>query len=52
MFERALTLIQSAWCRYLRFSAAPRGFLFIPLIIMGGRLVFRVIMNTWNMLED
>jgi len=26
-------------------------FLFVPFIIMGGRLVFRVIMNTWNMIE-
>lgn len=25
--------------------------LFVPFIIMGGRLVFRVIMNTWNMIE-
>ncbi|GEM_PF-4579504 len=25
---------------------------FLPLIIMGGRLVVRVILNLWNMLES
>ena len=28
------------------------AFFFWPLIIAGGRLVFRVIFNTWDMLED
>lgn len=27
-------------------------FFFIPLIIMGGRLAIRIIMNTWNMIES
>lgn len=52
MKAKALKVIQNAWHGYLRFSASPRGFLFIPLIIMGGRLVARIIMNTWNMIED
>ncbi len=48
--EKFLKAVQNAWCRYLRVSNC--GFLFIPLIIAGGRLVARIIMNTWDMLES
>jgi|GEM_PF-1339426 len=52
MMKNTPKFIQDAWHGYLRFSASSRGLLFIPLIIMGGRLVARIIMNTWNMIED
>lgn len=27
-------------------------FYFVPFLVMAGRLAFRVVMNTWNMIES
>jgi hypothetical protein len=51
LFQAAMTtnkkkfnfLMQRGFCTVL---------LFIPLIVAGGRLVTRVVMNLWNMLES
>jgi len=49
----AITNKKTAKDRFLGFQVSfTRSLMFWPLIVAGGRLVFRVVFNLWDMIES